>query len=107
MKLFFIEALSGCSCCLADNHYRGPYKTQEDAERRLECLRQTLQTKHGRPWKCWVTEKDVRVAELGTRLSIWICDGRWFYESDLIDVNQDGTIDAPERCEVFCSFADF
>ncbi len=33
--LYFIECRTGCTCCSYDNHYRGPYKSKEDAERRI------------------------------------------------------------------------
>lgn len=35
-KLVFIEARTGCSCCSDQNHYRGPYRTKTDAERRVK-----------------------------------------------------------------------
>lgn len=35
MKLVFIEARTGCTCCSDDNHYRGPYRDKESAERRI------------------------------------------------------------------------
>lgn len=34
-KMYLIYAGTGCTCCNDDNHYRGPYKTKEDAERRI------------------------------------------------------------------------
>jgi len=34
-KLVFINARTGCSCCSDQNHYRGPYKSKADAERRI------------------------------------------------------------------------
>ena len=33
--LYFIECRTGCSCCWDENHYRGPYKTKEDAKKRI------------------------------------------------------------------------
>lgn len=32
-KIFIIYCSTGCSCCSGDNHYRGPYKTREEAEK--------------------------------------------------------------------------
>lgn len=34
-KVFFMHCRTGCSCCSNENHYRGFYKTREDAERRI------------------------------------------------------------------------
>jgi len=34
-KIYVIHARTGCSCCMDDNHYRGPYKTNDDAMRRI------------------------------------------------------------------------
>lgn len=33
---YFIHATTGCSCCSAsEDHYRGPYRSRSDAERRV------------------------------------------------------------------------
>lgn len=34
--LFVIYCATGCTCCNDENHYRGPYKTREDAQRRID-----------------------------------------------------------------------
>ena len=34
MSVFFLYCRTGCTCCSDDNHYRGPYATEEDAKRR-------------------------------------------------------------------------
>jgi len=36
---YLIEARTGCSCCSSENHYRGLYRSQEDAERRVAYYR--------------------------------------------------------------------
>ena len=33
--MWLIECRTGCSCCQHENHRRGPYRTREDAEKRL------------------------------------------------------------------------
>jgi len=33
---FVIYCRTGCTCCSCENHHRGPYKTQEDADRRIK-----------------------------------------------------------------------
>lgn len=32
---YFIHATTGCSCCGNEDHYRGPYRSRSDAERRV------------------------------------------------------------------------
>lgn len=34
-KAFLIEACTGCTCCSTENHFRGPYKSIGDAQRRI------------------------------------------------------------------------
>ena len=34
-QVFTILCRTGCTCCSGENHYRGPYKTRGDAERRV------------------------------------------------------------------------
>ena len=41
-KVFLIYAGTGCSCCNYENHYRGPYRTREEAEKRVEEFREML-----------------------------------------------------------------
>jgi len=36
LDLYFIRAGTGCTCCNDEDHLRGPYHTQEDAERRIK-----------------------------------------------------------------------
>jgi len=35
MKIFLIECRTGCSYCSYENHYRGPFESKEDADRRI------------------------------------------------------------------------
>ncbi len=35
MKAYMIHCATGCTCCSSDNHFRGFYRTKEDAERRI------------------------------------------------------------------------
>jgi hypothetical protein len=36
VKGFLIYCSTGCTCCSYENHFRGPYRTKEDAERRMQ-----------------------------------------------------------------------
>lgn len=38
-KVFIIECKTGCSCCHNENHYRGFYKTKEDALQRINSFK--------------------------------------------------------------------
>jgi len=33
--IWLISCRTGCTCCSSDNHYRGPYKSEDDAARRI------------------------------------------------------------------------
>jgi len=37
--IFLIRCSTGCSCCWGENHWRGPYKTKADADRRVASFR--------------------------------------------------------------------
>ena len=79
MELFFIEAPTEF-CCLY-----GPYKTKGDAERRLARLTKESEIKYLLIQKI---AKEMTFAR--SRMTIWIVDGMWIYENDLITVNEDG-----------------
>jgi hypothetical protein len=34
-KVYFVECRTGCSCCSGENHYRGPFSTEEIAHKRV------------------------------------------------------------------------
>jgi len=34
VEAYFLYCSTGCTCCAEDNHYRGPYRTAEEAGRR-------------------------------------------------------------------------
>jgi len=46
IEFWGIEARTGCSCCSSENHLRGPYKTEEDAQRRVAHYRDPKNTFH-------------------------------------------------------------
>lgn len=39
-KAYTIYASTGCSCCNYENHYRGPYRTKQDAENAANSFRE-------------------------------------------------------------------
>jgi len=38
-QIFTIHCRTGCTCCSGDNHWRGPYRTDGDATRRIAHFR--------------------------------------------------------------------
>jgi hypothetical protein len=97
--IYLIEARTGCTCCQSQNHYRGPYKTREDAEKRIQFYRTSqgekaywpLASQYARRGAYSVTE--------------WTCetlpDGRKIIGGDtvveptefnFIQVNEDGSV---------------
>lgn len=40
VKLFIVECRTGCSCCSSENHYRGPYSSEEIAKGHVERFRE-------------------------------------------------------------------
>jgi hypothetical protein len=39
IKIFTIYCSTGCTCCSEENHYRGPYRTREEATKAAEGFR--------------------------------------------------------------------
>jgi len=39
-KAYTVYASTGCSCCNSDNHYRGPYRSKQDAEEAVKSFQQ-------------------------------------------------------------------
>lgn len=35
ISIWLIHCRTGCTCCSYENHYRGPYRTKDDADRRV------------------------------------------------------------------------
>lgn len=93
MKLFFIYAGTGCTCCNDQNHYRGPYATKEDAEHRIAYYKSPeskfwpLASQYARRGHYCVEEMDVEVLGDGR----WIIGNKVFYSQPCVEVASDGT----------------
>ena len=105
-KVFIIHAMTGCTCCSIENHYRGLYRTKEDAERRKGYYRSKdsnfwpLASQYASRGIYYIEEKELEILPDGR----FIIDCRVFDPEELrfIDVNSDGTI-SKDNAEYFCS----
>lgn len=105
MTYFFIYCGTGCTCCNDQNHYRGPYASREEAERRIkhfldpESKFWPLASQYARRGRYSVEEKEVEMLGDGR----WIADGR-VLDNSLIEVAADGSVafgDEGELCSDF------
>ncbi len=95
MKIWLIECRTGCTCCSYDNHYRGPYKSKEDAERRIEYYR----SKGSKFWPV-ASQYASRGSYSIEEHEVELLSGDRFIVDDnvhrnglkLVDVKEDGTI---------------
>jgi hypothetical protein len=85
VKVFLIYAGTGCTCCNNENHYRGAYRTKEEAESRLKEFQEMplLASQFARKG-CYSIEE--REGEM-------LPDKRIILESDVIDGFYDETGD--------------
>jgi hypothetical protein len=94
MKLFAIECRTGCTCCSCDNHYRGPYKTSEDAQRRInyflspdsKAFSSCVLGSNGPPHI--IRELDAEEIDSNR----WIINNRVFNRTSFIEVNENGEL---------------
>lgn len=98
MKLYFIECRTGCTCCSGDNHYRGPYRSEEDAANRISFFRTSegdhafwpVASQYSRRGDYRVVEYEVEEISGGRA----IVNDRVFYLKTLrpIEVRPDGSV---------------
>jgi hypothetical protein len=93
--LHFIEACTRCSCCSGEkNHHRGPYKTREDAERRIAYYKATNSTfwpiasQYARRGHYAIHALEAEVIAKDR----WIIEDRVFEIVPFIEVAEDGSI---------------
>ena len=103
MKVAFIEARTGGSCCSYENHFRGPYKSVENAKRRIAYYRTTdskywpVASQYASRGSYTIEEYDAEEIS-GNRV---IINDRVYPKPEYIEVNQDGTINIPDHSEEF------
>lgn len=103
MKIFLIDCRTGCSCCSDENHWRGPYRTKEDAERRVKSFL-AIDSKfwplasqyadHGR-----YSIREFEAEELPDGRIIMV--DRVFSVPQFIEVAEEGTISVAHENEIF------
>lgn len=107
-KVILIDASTGCSCCSYENHYRGPYKSIEDAERRIKYYR----SPDSKYWPLASQYARRGVYRIETHTIEMLPDGRiiWLdrvYDKDelnltIVEVNESGETPDNEK-ERFCT----
>ena len=95
-KIFLIRARTGCTCCSEENHYRGPYRTYEDAQRRIEYYLH-LDSKYWPLASQYAKRGTYSIVELTVEE---ISEGRYIIDGDtvvssiaFVAVGDDGTVD--------------
>jgi hypothetical protein len=106
--IILIGAHTGCSCCSNENHYRGPYESTEDAERR----KAYYLSPDSKFWPLASQYASRGRYELEEYTIEFLDDGRVIFRSEVygpdelslktVMVNDDGTVQDPES-EFFCS----
>lgn len=92
--LWLIECRTGCSCCSYENHYRGAYRSKEDAERRVASFLAEdskywpLASQYARRGR-YVLEMKVAEPISGGR---FIVDDRVLSDIRFIKVGEDGSV---------------
>ena len=104
MKAYMIECRTGCTCCSSENHYRGFYKTKEDAERRInyyfspESKFWPLASQYARRGRYSIEEAELE--EISN--DRWILnDEKVLHSLNFIDVKEDGSIENNEEEHLF------
>jgi hypothetical protein len=94
--IYLIHAGTGCTCCSSENHHRGPYRTREDAERRIayynapESKFWPLASQYARRGRYSIVEKNIEPISANR----FILDERYvLYGLDFIEVKEDGAVE--------------
>lgn len=95
-QIFLISAQTGCTCCSDQNHLRGPYRTREDAQRRIDYYLNP-QSKFWPLASQFCARGRYSIREVNVET---LCDGRFIFNGkhvanclEFIEVNEDGTIE--------------
>jgi len=90
-EAYLVYCSTGCTCCWEENHYRGPYKSKEDAEARVQWLYDHTYAKKGR-----YQVQDWGDAEILDDGRVIVCTRVY---DDFVTVNPDGSVNFDDRCE--------
>lgn len=93
--LWLIECRTGCTCCSDENHHRGPYRSKEDADRRVASFVAPnskywpVASQYARRGRYLVERMEAEPISGGR----FIADDRVFDSLAFVDVHPDGTVD--------------
>ena len=96
-KIFLIEARTGCTCCSDENHIRGPYRTIEDAQRRVAYYKSKdskywpVASQYSRRGNYYI--KEISVEHLPDGRIILGGNKVFAFLAPFIDVHPDGIVD--------------
>lgn len=105
MDIYLIECRSGCSCCSDQNHYRGPYKTKEEAEKRIEYFscenahNNPVASQYARKGRYYISKYEAE--EIGGNRVI--VSDKVFDWNGFIELNEDGSIKGDYDSDWFTS----
>lgn len=92
--LWLIECRTGCTCCSGENHYRGAYRTKEDADRRAASFLSQdskywpLASQYAKRGRYSVQNREAEPISGGR----FIVDDQVLGEIKFIDVAEDGSV---------------
>lgn len=100
MKLFKIYCSTGCTCCSDNNHYRGYYKSKEDAEKRIEFFKKPdaennpVASQYAHKGRYSISDEiEAEKVKLSDKKEIFILDnGRWITQNSIVELNIDGSL---------------
>jgi len=98
MKAYMIECRTGCTCCCDENHYRGFYRTKEDAKHRIsyyqlpESKFWPLASQFARRGNYSIEEAEIEDLNDGR----YILNDKILHSLDFVDVKEDGSIENNE-----------
>ena len=96
MTAYIIYCATGCTCCSSENHYRGFYRTAEDAKRRIEYYYSEdskfwpLASQYARRGRYSVEIAEIE--DLGDGRYI-LDDEKVLHELNFVEVKEDGSIE--------------
>lgn len=100
MKAYMIECSTGCTCCCNENHYRGFYRTEEEANRRIAYFLSPkskfwpLASQYAARGKYTAHEADIE--EISNDRYI-LDDNELLHEFNFLDINEDGSLEDNEK----------
>lgn len=101
--IWLIECRTGCTCCSDENHYRGPYRSREDAQRRIDSFLRPdskfwpVASQYARRGRYEISHESVEPISGGR----FIVDDKVHESIEFIDVSEDGAASCGDGLERF------